>query len=324
MRLWFLVFILCCFFFQPCLAVGEDSRVVAILEFEAVNDKAAQDNKGRIVSEIFITAAVNSGLTVVERHMLRKVLDEMEFGKTAFSGTDAMKIGEMLGAGAVLTGSVSQFADVVRIDARLINVSDGGILLADGIQTESSLLNLGEDVERLMSKMVAKLLPGSVSSISKATGRLYVDVTPQGATIRIMNIGPRFIQGMELAPGRYHLRVERQGYERYEDNDVILDSGEEKRLSVTLRQTLYDPETDAASYFNVIGVEVDDVLNIRARPRQMSDKVGEIPNDGICILAMADPSKDVFYAGNRWRRIKYGSYTGWVNIRYLESTSSCP
>lgn len=157
-------------FLLPCVAQAvtdqeekkndDDKLVVAILEFDAVNEEAKQGNKGRIISEIFTTAAVKNGLEVVERHMIRKVMDEMEFGESSFSGTDAMKIGVMLGAKAVLTGSVSEFLGALRIDARLINVTDGKILLADGAQAELNLQSITTAVQGLMAKMVRVLEPG--------------------------------------------------------------------------------------------------------------------------------------------------------------------
>jgi len=152
-----LLALLCFLAAVPASAAQEEPLVLAILEFEAVNEEARQGNKGRMVSEIFTTAAVQSGLQVVERHMIRTVLDEMEFGGDAVSGTMAQKIGVMLGANAVLTGSVSEFMGALRIDARLISVDDGAILLADGAQTRLDLGAITEAVMNLTGKMVAAL-----------------------------------------------------------------------------------------------------------------------------------------------------------------------
>ncbi len=140
---------------------AQDPLVIAILEFEAVNDEAKIGNKGRMVSEMLTTAAVKQGLQVVERHMIRKIMDEMEFGDSGFSGTDAQKIGVVLGAKAVLSGSVSEFLGQLRIDARLVNVTDGTILLADGAQAQLTLDSIAAAVQSLMRKMVAVLKPGA-------------------------------------------------------------------------------------------------------------------------------------------------------------------
>jgi formylglycine-generating enzyme required for sulfatase activity len=43
--------------------------------------------------------------------------------------------------------------------------------------------------------------------------RLFVETVPEGATVRILNIKPKFVQGMELEPGRYHVEVAAEEYE---------------------------------------------------------------------------------------------------------------
>ncbi len=131
---------------------------IAILEFDAVNDEAKKSNKGRMVSEMLTTEAFHTGqFHVVERHQIKKVLDEMEFGDAAFSGGTAQKIGELLGADAVLTGSVSEFLGVLRMDARLIKVKDGRILLADSAQAELTMQAMSQAVREIMAKMLAAL-----------------------------------------------------------------------------------------------------------------------------------------------------------------------
>ena len=43
-------------------------------------------------------------------------------------------------------------------------------------------------------------------------GKIFVQTTPPNSRIRILNIGPKFYQGMELKPGRYHVEVSAPGY----------------------------------------------------------------------------------------------------------------
>lgn len=47
----------------------------------------------------------------------------------------------------------------------------------------------------------------------RGTYRVYIDVTPDDARIKITNIKPRYKYGMYLAPGRYDFEVSRPGYE---------------------------------------------------------------------------------------------------------------
>ena len=42
---------------------------------------------------------------------------------------------------------------------------------------------------------------------------LFVEIFPEDATVKILNIKPKFFQGMELEPGSYHVEVAAEGYE---------------------------------------------------------------------------------------------------------------
>lgn len=66
-------------------------------------------------------------------------------------------------------------------------------------------------------------------------GRLYVSTDPEGARVRIVNIGPAYKQGMELEPGRYHVEVSAVGYEK-KRQWVALHAGEDKNLTIRLEE----------------------------------------------------------------------------------------
>ena len=63
--------------------------------------------------------------------------------------------------------------------------------------------------------------------------RLYVDTQPKGARVRLLNIKPGFVQGMELKPGRYHLEVSAEGWDP-DSRWVSLLPGEDKNVEVRL------------------------------------------------------------------------------------------
>jgi len=64
-------------------------------------------------------------------------------------------------------------------------------------------------------------------------GRLFVDTEPTGATIKILNIKPRFYQGIELAPGKYHVAVSAAGYQTHK-KWISFSAGEDKSIMVRL------------------------------------------------------------------------------------------
>lgn len=66
------------------------------------------------------------------------------------------------------------------------------------------------------------------------TGRLYVETQPEDARIRVLNIGPAFIQGIALDAGRYHVEVSANGYET-QKMWVSLTAGQDKTLDFHLK-----------------------------------------------------------------------------------------
>jgi formylglycine-generating enzyme required for sulfatase activity len=63
--------------------------------------------------------------------------------------------------------------------------------------------------------------------------RLFVEPKPASAKIQVMNIIPKFEQGMELKPGKYHLHVSAQGYETVEQR-IRLKAGEDRTMKIQL------------------------------------------------------------------------------------------
>lgn len=146
-------------------------RKIAVIEFDAVNPEAKHGAKGRMASEIFTTAAVKTGVfDVVERHLIEKIMAEMEFGAGVVSGSNAQKIGALVGADAVLTGAVTEYRGELRIDARMIAVSDGKILLADEEFAKDDLLSISTASNKIMWKMAAVLAPDEAARLAVERG----------------------------------------------------------------------------------------------------------------------------------------------------------
>jgi formylglycine-generating enzyme required for sulfatase activity len=64
------------------------------------------------------------------------------------------------------------------------------------------------------------------------TGTL--NVKPENATIRILNIREKFYQGMTLSPGQYHLEISKSGYEIYK-KWITINAGDKLNLNIDLK-----------------------------------------------------------------------------------------
>lgn len=140
------------------------------------------------------------------------------------------KTGEVLDVERIHTGRV-------RIQTVLGKISEGEVLdeeADDAIkygQLVSSTVIGGNGGKR-------KPATAPAASVEPAEdlpkGRLYVNTEPSGAKIRILNIGPVYREGMELAGGSYHIEVSAPGY-RTDRQWLKLAAGEDRRVAVSLR-----------------------------------------------------------------------------------------
>lgn len=86
---------------------------------------------------------------------------------------------------------------------------------------------------RVQSRKIAEAILWLESA--SQVGKLYVNPTPSDARVRIMNIVPKYEDGIELSPGEYHIRIDRRGYAT-EERWVKLSDGEEMDISVELEK----------------------------------------------------------------------------------------
>jgi formylglycine-generating enzyme required for sulfatase activity len=73
----------------------------------------------------------------------------------------------------------------------------------------------------------------SVESKKQQTSRLFVKTCPENARVRVINIRPKFQQGMQLKPGKYHMEVSAPGYE-LKKKWIQVAGGEDKHLNIHL------------------------------------------------------------------------------------------
>jgi formylglycine-generating enzyme required for sulfatase activity len=82
--------------------------------------------------------------------------------------------------------------------------------------------------------------------------RLYVDTQPDNATVRVLNIGPSFHQGMELDAGSYQVEVSADGYET-QKMWMSLTAGQDKTMDIRLK--LIDVASQGGKVSNSLGME---------------------------------------------------------------------
>jgi TolB-like protein len=114
---------------------GQDSRPgIAVLPFENGGsygkDKEDFDalRKG-IAATLIFELARNPGVRLVDREQTQRLLDEQGLGVAErVDATTAAKVGKLVGARYMITGSFIDLYGDFRVDARIINVETGEIM----------------------------------------------------------------------------------------------------------------------------------------------------------------------------------------------------
>lgn len=128
---------------------------IAVLDFQLQGGRHDSDDMGKIVAEWLITALVKEGrFDVIERRLLEKVLQEQKMHASGLvDESSASKLGKVLGAKIVITGSVMQFQNVMEVNARIIEVESSSIVAAENVKSTSAA-----KLEDLVVEMAEKII----------------------------------------------------------------------------------------------------------------------------------------------------------------------
>lgn len=118
---------------------GESNRKVAVLSFPYHDGRVGAGST--IIQERLTTYLAETGkVDVIERRLLEKVLGEMKLGSSGVVDAEtAQKLGRVLGASAVVTGTLQDLAkNKVEINARLVRTETAKILAANLVRVDRS------------------------------------------------------------------------------------------------------------------------------------------------------------------------------------------
>ncbi|MDY6792519.1 MAG: FlgO family outer membrane protein, partial [Thermodesulfobacteriota bacterium] len=136
----------------------KDKFKIAVMEFKSLNPGAKSASLGSMIAEMFTTEVVNNNsFKIVEREQLNKILGELQIGQSGvLDTTDAQKLGKILGAGAIITGSVMKLGDSLRIDSRIIEVETGIIVSAERRICKENLTDISSNIADMTAALAKK------------------------------------------------------------------------------------------------------------------------------------------------------------------------
>lgn len=132
-----------------------NAKRIAIIYFDNSSDDKKLDQLKKGLADMLISDLSKvSMLDVVERARLEEILKEQKLNNSAkFDQETATKIGKLLGAEHIMTGSFFELMGRLRIDSRLIDVETGRIIKSEGVDGPTGTFF---DLEKsLVTKMVS-------------------------------------------------------------------------------------------------------------------------------------------------------------------------
>jgi TolB-like protein len=135
---------------QDVAAAGKKS--IAVVDFTDLQGKPTE--LGRFLAEEFSVqlARTHKGLEVVDRTHLKAILEENKLSSSGLiDPTTAKKLGQMVGADVLLTGTMTPFSESVRVNVKVLATDTAKIVAANNVdlprtKTIGELLGPGEIV----------------------------------------------------------------------------------------------------------------------------------------------------------------------------------
>lgn len=117
------------------LPKGKPAKI-AIVPFTNLGPTAHEKKLGDIVSELLVTRLTGKdNITIIERGQIDQVMNELKLSMLGLTeGSNAEKVGKLLGAEAMIVGSVSEVGDKFAIAARHVDVETGRVAFAREVQ----------------------------------------------------------------------------------------------------------------------------------------------------------------------------------------------
>ena len=113
---------------------------IAVVSFTNIGSMSEQKKMGQIVAEL-LQANFTKGkaFEVVERERLDKILQEMKLSAVGLTEPgNAEKFGKLMDAQAIITGSVADVGDKFAVNARMIDVEKGKIILSEDVKLQQA------------------------------------------------------------------------------------------------------------------------------------------------------------------------------------------
>ncbi len=183
---------------------GQDYlSAVAVFPFRNLTNNEESNWLGSAISEGLVTMlATAPGWTLIERNKMRELIEK--YGPV--DEASALDVGKEYGLDAIVTGSFQNVSGKVKIDARLVKVSEGEIIgTASAVGPTEELYRLQDQIAHYLIAAVKEKLREDIDfRVRLKKARTMVDATEKAAGAE--NKGSRAnVQASEMASKAYDI-----------------------------------------------------------------------------------------------------------------------
>jgi len=209
----------------------EESKklVIAVVDFTNVGKDPQLEGLVKGIPESVTTYLGKEGkVRIVERSRLEAALKELQLGMTGIvDEKTAARVGKAVGASAIMVGSFLKIGDLIRINARLIDVQTGEVIMADQVQGRfEEVFGLMDQVaERIWEKLTGE----GVDYFPHTIGSTWI-YSIRDSLGREIGTQTVIVKGQALREDGKPVYVFNRSSHYSEDYDIELSEGEEYYL----------------------------------------------------------------------------------------------
>ncbi|MBF0432388.1 MAG: hypothetical protein HQK83_13975 [Fibrobacteria bacterium] len=161
---------------DEAVLVGEDDasgKSLAVLPFTNITGDKEYNWVSLGIQEALITDLKMANLYMVERAQIQQIMQEQDFSQSDMvNDSTGPKIGALVSAGVIITGSYQLIDDIIKINTRMVSVENGEVKLATTIDGKKN------DVLTLESKLALKIMEALKINLDNHTLSRIADKPP--------------------------------------------------------------------------------------------------------------------------------------------------
>jgi len=172
---------------------GKNASIrIAVTEFAGIGELAEKKQIGPLVSEVLSSELARyENFTLIERLHLARILEEQKLALSGIIDSEtSVEIGNLLGAQALISGSVLEAGNFFIVNARMVDVEKSAVILTESVEIPQ------DDLIALSNKLIVTkkyaLDAAYRSALLPGWGQFYNDTPKRGAfylTASVVSLG---------------------------------------------------------------------------------------------------------------------------------------